>query len=93
MSEVEHPHYDPVFDRVHTCHNPLCDNTCAPKMLACKVCWYRLPLPLRSRIWRTYKTGQEETKRVTPEYIEAFKACVDWWNSNPTKLQQQKIKV
>ena len=62
----------------HHCHWPGCQTPTSPKMWGCKVHWYALPKELRSRIWATYRPGQEVTKTPSKEYIEAAKAVQNW---------------
>lgn len=62
----------------HHCHWPTCKRAVPPKMWGCKEHWFRLPKPLRDRIWRTYVPGQEITKTPSPEYLEAAQAVQDW---------------
>lgn len=62
----------------HFCHWPGCRTPTSPKLWGCKVHWYTLPKELRSRIWATYRPGQEITKTPSKEYIEAAKAVQEW---------------
>ena len=47
-------------------------------MWGCHEHWYRLPKPLRERIWATYRPGQETDKNPSAEYLEAAEAAQDW---------------
>jgi hypothetical protein len=62
----------------HTCHWPGCSREVPPKMWGCKSHWFALPIHLRRRIWATYVQGQEVTKRVSGEYLDAAKAVQEW---------------
>lgn len=67
-------------DRVdgHHCHWPGCDRKVPPAMLGCKTHWFKLPATLRSRIWRSYRVGQEDSKTPSREYIEAAQDVQRW---------------
>jgi hypothetical protein len=62
----------------HACHWPSCRNEVPPKLLMCAAHWRRLPQPLRSRIWDTYRPGQEIDKNPSPAYVAAARAAQDW---------------
>lgn len=62
----------------HTCHWPDCPKAVPPKMWGCRDHWYRLPRPLRDRILRSYRPGQEVDKRPSQEYLNAARAVQDW---------------
>jgi hypothetical protein len=47
-------------------------------MWGCKAHWFRLPATLRSRIWATYRPGQEVSKTPSAAYIEAAKEVQVW---------------
>ncbi len=64
--------------RVHHCHWTGCDKQVPPAMWGCRNHWFKLPGPLRSWIWRTYKPGQEVNGTPSSEYIEAAKAVQAW---------------
>lgn len=53
----------------HHCHWPGCEKEVPPKMWGCSKHWFRLPVGLRSQVWRTYVPGQEATKTPSPAYI------------------------
>lgn len=59
--------------REHTCHWVGCNKQVPPAMWGCSFHWYKLPLNLRNKIWRTYKVGQEETLTPSAAYLEAAK--------------------
>ncbi len=64
--------------RKHHCHWPGCERPVPPSMWGCKPHWFTLPGALRSRIWATYKVGQEVNGTPSDEYIEAAKAVQAW---------------
>lgn len=66
----------------HHCHWPNCDKPVPPAMWGCKQHWFKLPLSLRSKIWRTYRPGQEITKTPSPEYIAVAREVQDWITEN-----------
>jgi hypothetical protein len=64
--------------RGHGCHWPGCTKQCPPAMWGCKTHWFRLPKPIRDRIWATYRAGQEETGDPSVAYVVAATAAQDW---------------
>lgn len=64
--------------RPHLCHWPGCHKEVPPAMWGCAPHWFRLPKEIRDRIWRHYKPGQEESFRVSEEYLAAAKAAQAW---------------
>lgn len=64
--------------RDHVCHWPGCGKQVKPAMWGCGPHWFKLPRPIRERIWATYVAGQENTLHVSREYIEAAKAAQTW---------------
>lgn len=62
----------------HTCHWPGCTTPVRPALWGCKYHWFLLPLDLRNDILRTYRPGQEITKRPSSEYIAAARRVQDW---------------
>jgi hypothetical protein len=65
-------------DGRHTCHWPGCSNIVSPAMWGCRKHWFKLPLELRTQIWRAYQPGQEISKRPSAEYIEAARKVQAW---------------
>lgn len=61
-------------DQTHTCHWPGCQKVVPLKMWGCRGHWFRLPVLIRARIWRTYRPGQ----RPSAEYIKAMKEAQEW---------------
>jgi hypothetical protein len=68
--------------RKHDCHWPGCGRACPPAMWGCKEHWFALPKPLRDRIWRAYRPGQEIDQRPGRDYIEAARAAQSWIAAN-----------
>jgi hypothetical protein len=62
----------------HTCHWPGCGKAVPPKLWGCKAHWFALPAALRSRIWATYRQGQEITKTPSAEYLAVAKRVQEW---------------
>lgn len=60
----------------HRCHAHGCNVEVPPRMLACKPHWYALPKFLRDAVWREYRNGQEEHKRVTWRYMAVQRLAV-----------------
>ena len=52
----------------HHCHVPGCDREVPPHLLMCLNHWKRVPQPLRNRVWKTYRKGQEGDKNPSPAY-------------------------
>ena len=66
-------------DRDHGCHWPGCSRQVPPAMWGCRMHWLRLPLRLRSLIWRSYAPGQESgDASISPAYFEAAKQAQQW---------------
>lgn len=70
--------------RKHHCHWPGCGKNVPPAMWGCPQHWFKLPLALRNRIWRTYQPGQEADGRPTKEYLDAAKAVQEWIKEKTT---------
>jgi len=62
----------------HQCHATACARSAPPAMFMCAAHWYALPWPMRTKIWRTYRPGQEEDKRPSAAYCKAAKQAVCW---------------
>lgn len=71
--------------RKHECHWPGCDKQVPPAMWGCSKHWFTLPTQLRSKIWHTYRPGQEVTMTPSKEYIEIAKE-VQAWIASRSKL-------
>lgn len=60
------------------CCWPGCGTMVPSSMWGCKKHWFMLPKELRDRIWATYRPGQEDDLKLSPEYLEAFDAVQAW---------------
>ncbi len=69
-------------DADHHCHWPGCAKIVPPAMWGCKEHWFKLPLRLRSKLWVTYKPGQEVTKTPSAEYRAIAREVQEWIRSN-----------
>jgi hypothetical protein len=47
-------------------------------MWGCREHWFKLPLRLRSKIWRAYQPGQEITKTPSKEYFAVAREVQEW---------------
>lgn len=47
-------------------------------MWGCKTHWFRLPAPLRRKIWSTYRPGQERDMRPSAAYLQAADEVQSW---------------
>jgi len=68
--------------REHTCHWPGCTLQVPPALWGCRPHWYRLPQALRSRIWRSYRIGQERDGRPSRGYLEVAQQIQQWIHDN-----------
>ena len=66
----------------HHCHWPGCEKLVPPAMWGCKAHWFKLPASLRSKVWRTYRPGQEITKTPSKEYIAVAREVQAWIAAN-----------
>lgn len=64
--------------REHHCHWPGCTRQVPPAMWGCKAHWFRLPAQLRSRIWATYRPGQEVNMTPSADYLKAADDVQRW---------------
>lgn len=60
----------------HKCHATGCGMPVPPVMFMCKPHWFRVPKPMRDRIWATYRAGQCDDMNPSDAYCEAAKAAV-----------------
>jgi hypothetical protein len=65
-------------NRNHECHWPGCDKQVPPALWGCREHWYKLPKPLRDRIWKTYQPGQEKTMTPSREYVQVAREAQEW---------------
>lgn len=68
--------------REHHCHWPGCGKQVRPAMWGCRVHWYRLPQAIRTKIWETFKPGQEVNATPSREYVAAAREAQDWIKAN-----------
>jgi hypothetical protein len=50
---------------------------CPPAMLMCEKHWRMVPRDLQSQVWRWYRPGQCDDKRVSPDWLKAARAAID----------------
>jgi hypothetical protein len=55
-------------------------------MWGCRAHWFALPAGLRSRIWETYRPGQEISKTPSAAYLAAARDVQAWIQSQPATL-------
>jgi hypothetical protein len=65
-------------DRDHSCHWPGCGRQVPPAKWGCLPHWKALPKPLRDRVWRSYRIGQEQDGRPSPEYLAVMRDIQAW---------------
>lgn len=76
----------------HHCHWPDCDRPCPPAAWGCRKHWYMLPAALRSKIWKAFQPGQEQTKTPSPEYVAVAREVQDWIAANhPSEPAQASL--
>jgi hypothetical protein len=61
----------------HACHARNCFIECPPAHLMCARHWAMVPRDLQREVWRWYAPGQENTKRVSPEWLRAARNAID----------------
>lgn len=74
--------------RNHDCHWPGCGKQVPPAMWGCRPHWFRLPMPIRNRIFRAYRIGQEQDGRPSRDYMAAAKAAQEWILANTQSPQR-----
>lgn len=57
--------------KAHTCHAIGCTIAIPPRLFMDKKHWYAVPYPLRAKILREYREGQEITKDPSEKYTQA----------------------
>jgi hypothetical protein len=55
----------------HKCHAINCEVEVPPTMHMCLKHWRLVPREIQKRIWKHYRLGQCDDKRVSKEYIKA----------------------
>ena len=69
--------------RNHHCHWPGCQRQVPPAKWGCTPHWFALPAALRSRIWATFRPGQEVNGTPSAAYVQAARAVQEWIASRP----------
>ncbi len=59
----------------HTCHAEGCTRQVPPRMFSCFAHWKMVPPHLQDMLWRVYRNGQENDKRVTKLYLLVQTRC------------------
>lgn len=77
--------------RDHHCHWPGCPEQVPPAKWGCAAHWFKLPKPLRARIWRTFDPGQEVNGTPSVEYVVAARAAQDWIKANTEPSPQLQL--
>jgi len=60
----------------HVCHAVGCQVEILPKFHMCLKHWEMVPRGLQKEVWINYRKGQEDTKIVSLNYIEAVRKSV-----------------
>lgn len=61
----------------HTCHIPDCTVPISLTMLMCPKHWHQVPKPLQQAVWAHYRSGQEEDKNPSADYLKAARAAIN----------------
>lgn len=69
-------------NRNHECHWPGCTKQVPPAMWGCSQHWFKLPRPLRNKIWAAYRPGQEVDQRPSRAYVEVAQEVLAWIAAN-----------
>jgi hypothetical protein len=77
--------------RDHHCHWPGCAEQVPPAKWGCTHHWFRLPKPLRDRIWRTFDPGQEVQGTPSRDYLAAARGVQDWIKANGEPSAQLQL--
>lgn len=81
----------------HACQWPKCAEQVPANRWGCKAHWLKLPELIRSRIWGSYRPGQEDDKEFSASYLRALKAAQDWIAQDhpqtPQLTDAQKAKL
>lgn len=73
----------------HHRHWPGCEEQVPPAKWGCARHWFKLPKPLRDRIWRTFDPGQEVRGTPSPAYVAAARDAQNWIRANAEPAVQQ----
>jgi len=79
--------------RNHHCHWPGCDEQVPPAKWGCARHWFKLPKPLRDRIWRTFDPGQEVRGTPSPAYLAAARDAQAWIRANAEPDDQRAVAL
>lgn len=60
------------------CLWPNCPEQVPANRWGCKTHWLMLPQTIRSRIWGSYRPGQEVDKVLSPSYLRALYGAREW---------------
>lgn len=77
--------------RDHHCHWPGCPQQVPPARWGCTAHWFRLPKPLRDRIWRTFDPGQEVNGTPSTAYLAAAREVQDWIKASDKPSPQLQL--
>lgn len=77
--------------RDHHCHWPGCPDQVPPAKWGCTRHWFKLPKPLRDRIWRTFDPGQEVAGTPSRDYLAAARDVQDWIKANTEPSAQMQL--
>lgn len=77
--------------RDHHCHWPGCPEQVPPAKWGCTRHWFKLPKPLRDRIWRTFDPGQEVAGTPSKDYIAAAREVQAWIKANDEPSPQLQL--
>lgn len=78
--------------REHECHWPSCKTQVPPALWGCRRHWERIPIGLRSRLWKAYRPGQEEDLNVSNDYLEVAKEINNFSILEDKKDLEAKLK-
>ncbi|MFG6413834.1 hypothetical protein ACG02S_07960 [Roseateles sp. DC23W] len=77
--------------RDHHCHWPDCAEQVPPAKWGCARHWFKLPKPLRDRIWRTFDPGQEVKGTPSVAYLAAARDVQAWIKANAEPSAQMQL--
>lgn len=61
----------------HRCHARGCELEVPPKLLMCRRHWYMVPAPIRHKVWREYRPGQERDKKPSAKYLVVMEEAIN----------------
>ena len=65
-----------LTEMAHHCHATGCNRSVPPEMLMCRVHWFKVPKPIRCRVWEHYRVGQCDDWRPSAAYCRAARDAV-----------------